>query len=43
MGESATRRHVTGVISALEKIFAEQGIVMNQGRALEAAKAVYRG
>ncbi len=43
MGESATRRHVTEVISALEKIFAEQGIVMNQGRALEAAKAVYRG
>jgi alanine-glyoxylate transaminase/serine-glyoxylate transaminase/serine-pyruvate transaminase len=41
MGESATRRHVTEVISALETILAEQGIVMNRGRALAAAKSAY--
>jgi alanine-glyoxylate transaminase/serine-glyoxylate transaminase/serine-pyruvate transaminase len=41
MGESATRRHVTELIAALETLLSEQGIVMNRGRALAAAKSVY--
>jgi alanine-glyoxylate transaminase/serine-glyoxylate transaminase/serine-pyruvate transaminase len=41
MGESATARHVTALLSALEAILMEQGAVGNAGKALAAAEAVY--
>jgi len=41
MGESATERHVTGVLAALESVLAEKGIVKEKGAALAAARSVY--
>ncbi len=41
MGESATERHVTSVLSALETVLAERGILRATGRAVAAAKEVY--
>ncbi len=41
MGESATERHVTGVLSALESMLAEKGIVKKKGAALAVARAAY--
>ena len=43
MGESATERHVTGVLSALGSVLSEKGIVKGKDTALAAAKAVYGG
>ncbi len=41
MGESATERHVTGVLSALESVLSEKGMVKDKGAALATARAVY--
>jgi alanine-glyoxylate transaminase/serine-glyoxylate transaminase/serine-pyruvate transaminase len=41
MGESATERHVTAVLSALGSIFREQGIVQEEGAGVAAAAAQY--
>jgi len=43
MGESAAKRHVTGVLSALGSVLSEKGIVKGKDTALAAAKAVYGG
>ena len=42
MGESATERHVTSVLSALETVLAERGILKETGRAVAAAEGVYK-
>lgn len=43
MGESATERHVTGLLSALSRLLSEKGIVEETGAATAAAKKVYGG
>ena len=43
MGESATERHVTGVLSALGCVLSEKGIVKGKDTGLAAAKAAYGG
>jgi alanine-glyoxylate transaminase/serine-glyoxylate transaminase/serine-pyruvate transaminase len=43
MGESATERHVTGVLSALGRVLSEKGIVKGKDTGLVAAKAAYGG
>jgi len=41
MGESATERHVTAVLSALGSVLSEKGIVKGKDTGLAAAKAAY--
>jgi alanine-glyoxylate transaminase/serine-glyoxylate transaminase/serine-pyruvate transaminase len=41
MGESATERHVTSVLTALETVLVERGILRETGRAVAAAREVY--
>lgn len=41
MGESATERHVLGLLSALDSIFQERRIVSKEGAAVAAATAAY--
>jgi len=41
MGESATERHVTAVLSALGSVLSEKGIVKEKDAGLAAAKAAY--
>ena len=43
MGESATERHVTGVLSALGSVLSEKGIVKRKDTGLAAATAAYGG
>ena len=41
MGESATERHVTSVLNALETVLVEKGILEEMGKAVTAATEVY--
>ena len=43
MGESATERHVTAVLTALGSVLSEKGIVKGKDTGLAAAKAAYGG
>jgi alanine-glyoxylate transaminase/serine-glyoxylate transaminase/serine-pyruvate transaminase len=43
MGESAAKRHVTAVLSALGSVLSEKGIVKGKDTGLAAAKAAYGG
>jgi alanine-glyoxylate transaminase/serine-glyoxylate transaminase/serine-pyruvate transaminase len=42
MGESATERHVTGVLAAFESVLAGKGMVKEKDGALAAARSVYK-